>query len=69
MELKIENIKMHINALYLTESAEDFSIAWSEIQKFGNYLDDFAQEEAANNSEKLSDSFGGDISLRQLKGE
>lgn len=69
MKLEIANIKAQIKALYLNQSAQDFSEAWAEIEEYGNNFDDEAQEEMANNAEKLAGSFGGDVSLRELAGE
>ncbi len=69
MKAQIESIKSQIKALYLNKDAADFSEAWAEIKEYGNDFDDEAQEEMANKAEELVDSFGGDISARELAGD
>ncbi len=66
MKTEIANIKAQIKALYLKESAQDFSEAASELREYINDFDDEAQEEIANNAEKLADSFDSGVSAREL---
>jgi len=66
MKTEIANIKAQIKALYLKESAQDFSEAWGEIRDYGNDFDDEAQEEMDNKAQKASDDFGGGVSAREL---
>ena len=51
MKTEIANIKAQIKALYLKESAQDFSEAWGEIRDYGNDFDDEAQEEMGNKAQ------------------
>jgi hypothetical protein len=66
MKTEIANIKAQIKALYLKESAQDFSEAWGEIRDYGNDFDDEAQEEMDNKAQKAADDFGGGVSAREL---
>jgi hypothetical protein len=69
MKTEIANIKAQIKALYLNESAQDFSEAASELREYINDFDDEAQEKIANNAENLADSFGSGASARELAGD
>lgn len=65
----LKDIKNLIEEEYSDLESADFLEFFNEIKKYGQELADMAQSKINKRVEKLVDSFGEDISLRQLKGE